>query len=97
LKELQAQYETLQIIHKTAKSGTWPYNLKPLETNYIQTMLDKVFQDKKKIMWVRLNDYNYPRIALFLPEKYTKEVMCKARNSIFREHNATKNTYLKVP
>jgi hypothetical protein len=60
-------------------------------------MLDKVFQDKKKIMWVRLNDYNYPRIALFLPEKYTKEVMCKARNSIFREHNATKNTFLKVP
>jgi hypothetical protein len=29
-------------------------------------MVEKLFQDKNKIVWVRLNDFNYPRTALYL-------------------------------
>jgi hypothetical protein len=30
----------------------------------------KLFQDANKIVWIRLDDYQYPRTALFLPEKW---------------------------
>jgi hypothetical protein len=47
-------------------------------------------------MWVRLNNYNYPRTVLYLPEKYQKEAMCEAHDSIFGGHNTTQKTYLKI-
>jgi hypothetical protein len=59
-------------------------------------MLGKVFKDKNNIIWARLNDYNYPRIALFLPETYRKAAICEAQNSICGGHNATHKTYLKI-
>jgi hypothetical protein len=41
-------------------------------------MIDKLFQDKNKIVWVRQNNFNYPRTALYLPMRYRKEAMCEA-------------------
>jgi IS30 family transposase len=55
-----------------------------------------MFQDKNKVIWVRLTDYNYPQTALYLLAKYCKEAMCEAHDSIFRGHNATPKTYLKI-
>jgi len=37
----------------------------------------------------RLTDYKYPKMALLLPKKYQKEVLCKAHNSIFGGHDAS--------
>ncbi len=45
---------------------------------------------------VQLNDFNYPRMALYLSEKYRKEAMCEAHDSIFGGHNATQKTYIKI-
>jgi Integrase zinc binding domain len=59
-------------------------------------MIDKLFQDKNKGVWVRLNDFNYPRTALYLPTRYKKEAMCKAHNSILGGHNAAHKTNLKI-
>jgi hypothetical protein len=59
-------------------------------------MIKKLFQDKKKLVWVRLNDFNYPRTVLYLPTSYWKEAMCDAHDSILRGHNAAHKTYLKI-
>jgi hypothetical protein len=59
-------------------------------------MIDKQFQDKNKVVWVRLSDFNYPRTALYLPSRYRKEAMCEAHDSIVGRHNAALKTYLKI-
>jgi len=43
----------------------------------------KLFQDKKQVVWIRLNDYNNPRAALYLPEQYCKEAICETHDGIF--------------
>jgi len=58
--------------------------------------VDRAFQDKNKVVWVRLSDYNYPRMALYLPVNYCKGAMCEAHDSIFGGHNTTQKTYLKI-
>jgi hypothetical protein len=50
-----------------------------------------IFQDKNK-----LDDFKYPRTALYLPAKYRKEAMCEAQDGIFGGHNAAHKTYLKI-
>ncbi len=47
-------------------------------------------------MWVRLNDFNYPRMALYLPSRYRKEAMCEAHDRVFGGHNAAHKTYMKI-
>jgi Integrase zinc binding domain len=59
-------------------------------------MIDKLFQDKNKVVWLRLNDFNYPRTALYLPSRYRKEAMCEVHDSIVGGHNAAHKTYLKI-
>jgi hypothetical protein len=41
------------------------------------------------VVWVRLKGFNYSRTALYLPEKYRKEAMYEAHDSIFGGHNVT--------
>jgi hypothetical protein len=48
----------------------------------------KVFFDKNKLAWIRLEDHQYPRTALWLPERYRKEALCETHDSIFAGHNA---------
>jgi hypothetical protein len=55
-----------------------------------------MFHDKEALLWVRLTDYKYPRMALLLPKKYQKEAPCEAHNSIFGGHDATLKTYIKI-
>jgi hypothetical protein len=59
-------------------------------------MIEKLIQDKNKLVSVRLNDFNYPRTALYLPTRYRKEAMCEAHDCILGGHNAAHKTYLKI-
>jgi hypothetical protein len=52
------QDEALQILQKYLTYGTWPENLKASEIKYTLAMKEKLFQDKNKIIWVSLNNYN---------------------------------------
>ena len=56
----------------------------------------KLFQDKNKLVWCRLEDNNYPRNALWLPQKYRKQAICEAHNKMFGGHNAALKTFLKI-
>jgi hypothetical protein len=66
------------------------------EVNTHAELLQKMFHDKDGHLWVRLTDYKYPRMALLLPQKYQKEALCEAHNSIFDGHDATLKTYIKI-
>jgi Integrase zinc binding domain len=52
----------------------------------------KLFQDAHNMVWIRLDDYKYPRTALYLPEKYHKMALCEAHNHKFGGHNAALKT-----
>jgi len=42
----------------------WPQNLPKQDRIYFKNLAEKAFQDKNKVVWVRLEDFNYPRTAL---------------------------------
>jgi len=53
----------------------WPPNLPKHDGTYFKMLAERAFQDKKKVVWVHLNDFNYPRTALYLPSRYRKRTM----------------------
>jgi transposase InsO family protein len=96
LYDLQMQDEVLQGVQTFRNTGKWPAAILRQDQSYYTAMIDKLFQDKNRLVWVRLNDFNYPRTALYLPTRYRKEAMCEAHNSILGGHNAAHKTYLKI-
>jgi IS30 family transposase len=74
----------------------WPPNLSRQDQTYFKNLAEKAFQDKNKVVWIRLMDFNYPRTALHFSPRYRKEAMCEAHDSAFGGHNATHTTYLKI-
>jgi len=56
----------------------------------------KVFFDKNKLAWIRLEDHKYPRTALWLPERYRKEALCETHDNIFAGHNAALKSYITL-
>jgi hypothetical protein len=96
LYELQRQDEILQGIQTFRNTNQWPQTIPKQDQAYYTAMIEKLFQDKNKIVWVRLNNFNYPRTALYLPTRYRKEAMCEAHDSILGGHNAAHKTYLKI-
>jgi Reverse transcriptase (RNA-dependent DNA polymerase)/RNase H-like domain found in reverse transcriptase len=82
LYDLQMQDEILQGIQTFRNTGKWPLKQ---DQAYYTPMIEKLFQDKNKLVWVWLNDFNYPRTALYLPARYRKETMCEAHDSILRD------------
>jgi Integrase zinc binding domain len=96
LYDLQMQDEVLQDIQMFRNTNQWPQSVSKPDRAYYTSMIDKVFQDINKVVWVRLSDFNYPRTALYLPSRYRKEAMCEAHDSIVGGHNATHKTYLKI-
>jgi len=77
-------------------SGKWLHQISKKEANYLQNLAPKLFQDNNKLVWVRLNDYKYPRTALYLPAKYRKLALCEAHNNQFGGHNAALKTYIRI-
>jgi hypothetical protein len=94
--DLQMKDDILQSIQTFRNTGKWPQTIPRQDQAYYTAMIEKLFQDKKKLVWVRLNDFNYPRTALYLPTMYRKEAMCEAHNRILGGHNAAHKTYLKI-
>jgi hypothetical protein len=56
----------------------------------------KLFQDANNIVWIRLDNYKYPRTALYLPEKYRKLALSEAHNHQFGGHKAALKTYIRI-
>ena len=96
LLDLQRQDQDLQIISHYLHTGKWNQNIPKQRLNMLTKVQHKIFQDKNKFAWVRLEDYNYPRVALWLPEKYRKRALCEAHNNITGGHDATLKTYIKI-
>jgi len=96
LQLLQRQDQDLQAIFQFLKNNEWPASLTKQTIRNLATLAPKVFFDKNKLAWIRLEDHNYPRTALWLPERYRKEALCETHNSIFAGHNAALKSYLKL-
>jgi len=82
LYDLQMQDEILQGIQTFRNTGKWPQIILKQDQAYYMAMIEKLFQDKNKLVWVWLNDFNYPRTTLYHPARYRKEAMCEAHDSI---------------
>ncbi len=67
LYELQMLDKILQGIQTFRNTNKWPQVIPKQDQAYYTAMIDKLFQDKNKVVWARLNDFNYPRTALYLP------------------------------
>jgi hypothetical protein len=96
LYDLQMKDADLQMLQTFMTKNKWPPNLPKQKQNYFDILSQKVFQDKNKVVWVRLDDFKYPRTVLYLPSQYHKEAMSEAHDSILGGHNATRKTYLKI-
>jgi len=69
LYDLQMQDEILQGIQTFRNTNQWPQTIPKQDQAYYTAMSKKLFQDRNKLVWVRLNDFNYPRTALYLPTR----------------------------
>ena len=96
LLDLQKSDPDLQKMNHFRLKGEWPAGVSKADANYLQNLAVKLFQDANKIVWIRLDDYQYPRTALFLPEKYRKMALCEAHNHQFGGHTATLKTYIRL-
>ncbi len=90
------QDEILQGIQMFRNTNQWSQSIPRQDQAYYTAMINKLFQDKNKVVRVRLNDLNYPRTALYLTSRYRKEAMCEVHDSILGGHNAAHKTYLKI-
>ncbi len=88
LHDLQKADEQLQNMNHFRVHGKWLHPIPKREANYLQNLAPKFFQDNNKLVWVRLEDYKYPRTALYLPQKYRKLAL--------EGHNAALKTYIRI-
>jgi hypothetical protein len=91
LQLLQHQDHGLQAIFHFIKHGSWLDTLSKQKIRVLAALAPKVFFDKNKLAWIRLEDHNYPRTALWLPERYRKEALCETHG-----HNAALKSYIKL-
>jgi len=88
LQLLQGQDQDLQAIFHFIKNGTWQDTLSKQKIRVLAALAPKMFFDKNKLAWIRIEDHHYPRTALWLPERCRKEALCETHDSIFTGHNA---------
>jgi hypothetical protein len=96
LYDLQVQDKALQMLQSFRTKNELPTHLSRQDQTYYKVLAERVFQDKNKLVWVQLNDFNQPRKALYLPSRYRKEAMCEAHNGALGGHNAAHKMYLKI-
>jgi hypothetical protein len=70
LLDLQKADPDLQKMNHFRLKGEWPAEVTKADANYLQNLAVKLFQDANKIVWIRLDNNQYPRTALFLAEKF---------------------------
>jgi hypothetical protein len=96
LQLLQRQDQDLQAIFQFIKNGTWLDSLSKQKIRIQACFSPKVFFNKNKLAWIKLEDHHYPRTALWLPERYRKEALCETHDTIFAGHNAALKSYIKL-
>ncbi len=96
LQMLQRQDQDLQAVFHFIKFGNWQEGISKQKIRVLAPLTPKVFFDKKKLAWICLEDHQYPRTALWLPERYRKEALCETHDSIFAGHNAALKLYIKL-
>jgi hypothetical protein len=74
----------------------WQPEVSKADAKYLQNLAIKLFQDAYDVAWIRIDNYKYPRTALYLPEKYRKMAPCEAHNHQFGGHNAALKTYIRI-
>jgi hypothetical protein len=78
LIDLQRADISLQRMNHFQLHGKWKSDVLKSEAKYLQTLAIKLFQDAHNVVWIRLDDYKYPRTALYLPEKYRKLALLRS-------------------
>jgi hypothetical protein len=96
LYDLQIQDDDLQMLQTFMTNNELPPNLPKQDRIYFKNLVEKAFQDKNKMVWVRLEDFNYPRTVLNLPARFRKEAMCEAHEggSQCNSQNIPENLHL---
>ena len=77
------------------EKGTWPPSTSKAEINRISPLLNKFFV-RDGCIWIRLNDFERQRTALWLPMKFRKRAMCDAHGSLLTGHDAVGKTYIRI-
>jgi len=93
LQQLQLADEQLIKINSFQKEGKWHLNTSKSKKRLLLPLTNSLFLDSKAV-WIRLNDKNYPRTALWLPKIYCKRAICEVHGTILSGHDALKKTYL---
>ncbi len=96
LIDLQLNNVNLQWMNHFWIHGQWQPEVSKADTKYLQNLAIKLFQDAYNVVWIRLDNYKYPRTALCLPENYRKIALCEAHNHQFGGHNAALKTYIRI-
>jgi transposase InsO family protein len=87
--------ELQQIAYRNKKGSFSPTS--PIETTRsAQIYADRTFCDRNNIWWIRLDDSNYPRTALWLPEEFRQEALCSAHGAVWSGHDGPHKTYLRL-
>jgi hypothetical protein len=74
LCNLQMQDDSLQMLQAFMTKNEWPPTLPKQDRIYFKNLAERAFQDKNKVVWVRFEDFNYPRTVLYLPMTEFTEV-----------------------
>jgi len=94
LIDLQKADPDLQKMNYFWMKGEWPPHVTKADGNYLQNLAVKLFQDANKIVWIQLDDYKYPRTALYLPEKFRKNgTMRGSQSPIWQSQCCPKNIH----
>jgi hypothetical protein len=96
LIDLQRADTDLQRMNHFRIHGQWQPDVPKADAKYLQNLAIKLFQDAHNMVWIRLDNYKYPRTALYLPEKYRKMALCEVHNHQFGGHNAALKTYICI-
>jgi hypothetical protein len=72
------------IIQEFECTGKWPTHFNLAKQNQYLALLRRLFKDKNGLIWICLEDCNYPRMALYLPEQ-----QCEAQNGIIPTSTTT--------
>lgn len=96
LKNLQLQDQELLACTYYIKHGTFPQDVPKQTARQLLPVMNKIYQDKFLNFWVRLDDNNYPRSALWLPHKYRKQMLCQAHGHEMSGHDGHRKTYIRL-
>ncbi len=76
LINLQRADTNLHQMNHFCVKGQWLPRLSKSDEYNLQNLAPKLNQDANGIVWIRLDDYKYPRMALYVPEKYRNVTLC---------------------